>query len=64
MSKTAVNDKSNLNTPQCLFFVLRKKRLCRMTVKPGKQYCGEHEPQPKSNDGKVNILNQFSVLLW
>lgn len=39
--------------PQCQFFVVRKKRLCRMTVKPGRQYCGEHEPQPKTPDGQV-----------
>jgi tRNA:m4X modification enzyme len=28
---------------QCKFFVIRKKRLCKMTVKKGKNYCGEHE---------------------
>ncbi|KAJ8728487.1 hypothetical protein PYW07_006183 [Mythimna separata] len=38
--------------PQCQYFVLRKKRLCRMTVRPGRQYCGEHEPQPKTTDGQ------------
>ncbi|XP_075982064.1 tRNA:m(4)X modification enzyme TRM13 homolog [Anticarsia gemmatalis] len=38
--------------PQCQFFVVRKKRLCRMTVKPGRKYCGEHEPQPKTADGE------------
>ncbi|XP_068622970.1 tRNA:m(4)X modification enzyme TRM13 homolog [Battus philenor] len=32
--------------PQCQFYVVRKKRLCRMTVRPGKQYCGEHTPEP------------------
>ncbi|KAM3955457.1 tRNA:m(4)X modification enzyme TRM13 homolog [Aphomia sociella] len=37
--------------PQCQFFVIRKKRLCRMTVRPGRQYCGEHEPKPKTEDG-------------
>lgn len=35
-------------TPQCQFFVQRKKRLCRMTVKPGRRYCGEHQPQPNA----------------
>lgn len=28
--------------PRCTFFVLRKKRNCRMFVKPGKSFCGEH----------------------
>ncbi|XP_059062379.1 tRNA:m(4)X modification enzyme TRM13 homolog [Achroia grisella] len=40
-----------VSSPQCQFFVLRKKRLCRMTVRPGRQYCGEHEPQPTTEDG-------------
>lgn len=26
----------------CHFFVERKKRYCRMTVKSGNKYCGEH----------------------
>ncbi|KAF9796924.1 hypothetical protein SFRURICE_016592 [Spodoptera frugiperda] len=35
---------------QCQYFVVRKKRLCRMTVRPGRQYCGEHEPQPPGSE--------------
>ncbi|XP_013171435.1 PREDICTED: tRNA:m(4)X modification enzyme TRM13 homolog isoform X2 [Papilio xuthus] len=35
--------------PQCQFYVVRKKRLCRMTVRPGNQYCGEHNPLPKDD---------------
>ena len=27
---------------KCSYFVPRKKRNCRMSVKPGKKYCGEH----------------------
>lgn len=27
---------------RCHFFVKRKKRNCRMLVKPGKKFCGEH----------------------
>ena len=27
----------------CQFFIERKKRFCRMTIKKGKSYCGEHE---------------------
>lgn len=44
---------SSLTEPQCQYFVVRKKRLCRMTVRPGRQYCGEHEPHPKTDDGQV-----------
>ncbi|KOB68519.1 putative coiled-coil domain-containing protein 76, partial [Operophtera brumata] len=42
------------NEPQCQHFVTRKKRLCRMTVRPGRQYCGEHDPQPRTEDGKTD----------
>ncbi|CAG5057789.1 unnamed protein product [Parnassius apollo] len=40
---------------QCQFYVIRKKRLCRMTVRPGKQFCGEHEPHPNpmTDDGQL-----------
>ena len=34
----------------CQFFVERKKRYCKMTVKKGRQYCGEHQ----SNLGELN----------
>nr|XP_033330164.1 tRNA:m(4)X modification enzyme TRM13 homolog isoform X1 [Megalopta genalis] len=27
----------------CMYFVTRKKRYCRMTVKKGNRYCGEHQ---------------------
>ncbi|CAF4764330.1 unnamed protein product [Pieris macdunnoughi] len=39
-------------SPQCKFFVVRKKRFCRMTVRPGWNYCGEHQPQIGTKDGK------------
>ncbi|KAG8038334.1 hypothetical protein G9C98_006661 [Cotesia typhae] len=31
-----------MNSDHCKFFVERKKRFCRMTVKKGNEYCGEH----------------------
>jgi len=31
---------------KCGFYVQRKKRFCRMVVKLGAQYCGEHTPLP------------------
>ncbi|XP_057334873.1 tRNA:m(4)X modification enzyme TRM13 homolog [Microplitis mediator] len=31
-----------MDTEHCKFFVQRKKRFCRMTVKKGHKYCGEH----------------------
>ncbi|XP_072945447.1 tRNA:m(4)X modification enzyme TRM13 homolog [Epargyreus clarus] len=46
-SVNKVKTNNSLNHPQCQFFVIRKKRLCRMTVRPGRNYCGEHEPEPK-----------------
>ncbi|XP_028168877.1 tRNA:m(4)X modification enzyme TRM13 [Ostrinia furnacalis] len=45
---------NEVQSPQCQYFVVRKKRLCRMTVRPGRQYCGEHEPEPKLDDGQAD----------
>lgn len=50
------------NEPQCQYFVVRKKRLCRMTVRPGRNYCGEHEPQPKTADGQVLTSSQHNLI--
>ena len=30
------------NLKQCAFFLKRKQRFCRMTVREGNNYCGEH----------------------
>jgi len=41
---------------RCGFFVLRKKRCCRMLVKPGKKYCGEHahlEQEQLPSQGRI-----------
>lgn len=27
----------------CMYFVKKKKRYCRMTVKKGNKFCGEHQ---------------------
>lgn len=27
----------------CMYFVKKKKRYCRMTVKTGNKFCGEHQ---------------------
>lgn len=35
--------------PQCKHFVSRKKRFCKMTVKLGEEYCGEHMPSCATN---------------
>ncbi|XP_050355282.1 tRNA:m(4)X modification enzyme TRM13 homolog [Nymphalis io] len=55
MSKPSNCTETSSITPQCQYYVVRKKRLCRMTVRPGQQYCGEHEPQPKTNNGKNDL---------
>lgn len=38
--------------PSCKFFVQRKKRFCKMTVKRGNEYCGEHSIMLNLNDNK------------
>ncbi|KAG5666436.1 hypothetical protein PVAND_014464 [Polypedilum vanderplanki] len=32
------------NQPHCHFWVKRKSRYCKMTIKPNHKFCGEHEP--------------------
>lgn len=34
----------------CSFYVQRKKRFCRMSVRLGAQYCGEHSPLPQAQE--------------
>jgi len=34
----------------CGFYVQRKKRYCKMNIKPGAQYCGEHHGSPLPSD--------------
>lgn len=34
----------------CKFFVVRKKRFCKMNVAKGKEFCGEHDKGDKSDD--------------
>lgn len=64
MNKADIISEGIPSTPQCRFFVQRKKRLCRMTVKPGRNYCGEHEPEPKAEDGKARvILNYLCIFI-
>lgn len=38
----------------CKHFVTRKKRLCRITVARGEDYCGEHLPVTKSTEDSAN----------
>lgn len=52
-------DKRNVDAAKthCKHFVIRKKRYCRMTVKAGYDYCGEH--QPESERAKDDICNDY-----
>lgn len=43
--------------PHCKHFVIRKKRFCRMTVKSGYEYCGEHQPKIESSSTSQVISN-------
>ncbi len=48
---------------RCAYFVQRKKRTCRMMVKPGKRFCGEHATEEEGADlqseGKTLQLREF-----
>uniref|UniRef100_A0A8C3DK25 tRNA:m(4)X modification enzyme TRM13 n=1 Tax=Corvus moneduloides TaxID=1196302 RepID=A0A8C3DK25_CORMO len=37
---------------RCAYFVLRKRRFCRMIPAPGRRFCGEHGHQEEQNDRK------------
>lgn len=43
-------------TPHCHYWVKRKSRYCKMTIKEGAKFCGEHaldEPQPALNEKRI-----------
>lgn len=49
---------NDVKAQQCKHFVVRKKRYCKMTVKTGEEYCGEHQKLCESeavNEGAANI---------
>ncbi|KAM4774011.1 tRNA:m(4)X modification enzyme TRM13 homolog isoform 2-T2 [Cyanocitta cristata] len=37
---------------RCAYFVLRKRRFCRMIPAPGRRFCGEHSHEEEQNDRK------------
>lgn len=41
----------------CKHFVRRKKRFCRMTLKKGQEYCGEHLPKPEEQEYEPKTEN-------
>ncbi|XP_022919818.2 tRNA:m(4)X modification enzyme TRM13 homolog [Onthophagus taurus] len=49
-------EKLESDIPQCKHFVVRKKRFCKMTVKAGNEYCGEHMPQVLENNKDEDAL--------
>uniref|UniRef100_A0A0K8UED4 tRNA:m(4)X modification enzyme TRM13 n=1 Tax=Bactrocera latifrons TaxID=174628 RepID=A0A0K8UED4_BACLA len=42
--KPKIEENAAENTTNCAHWVHRKKRFCKMTVKTGEKYCGEHQP--------------------
>lgn len=47
------DNSKEMELPHCKHFVTRKKRYCRMTIKPGQEYCGEHMV-PSAKDEKAS----------
>lgn len=41
-TETVVNSKSNPDPNGCNFYVIRKKRFCRLSTNDGEKYCAEH----------------------
>jgi len=57
MAMAAVEAGTKVIRPEpgsCAFYVQRKKRFCKMSVKPGAQYCGEHSPIPATEQDLGN----------
>lgn len=48
VKKQKTDDFMSLQISTCKHFVIRKKRLCKMTVSKGQEYCGEHLPTKES----------------
>ncbi|XP_048522983.1 tRNA:m(4)X modification enzyme TRM13 homolog isoform X2 [Dendroctonus ponderosae] len=46
---------SNAASEHCKFFVHRKKRYCKMLVKLGQEFCGEHQKPLESGDNETAI---------
>nr|XP_014085816.2 tRNA:m(4)X modification enzyme TRM13 homolog [Bactrocera oleae] len=42
--KAKIEENAGEITTNCAHWVQRKKRFCKMTVKTGEKYCGEHQP--------------------
>lgn len=46
---------TTLEVQNCKHFVIRKKRFCKMTVKAGQEYCGEHQKPCEVSEGEKDI---------
>ncbi|XP_043287308.1 tRNA:m(4)X modification enzyme TRM13 homolog [Venturia canescens] len=44
----------------CRFFVKRKKRFCRMTVRNGNNYCGEHLQVSVNNEKEESLHSKYN----
>ncbi|KIH54888.1 methyltransferase TRM13 [Ancylostoma duodenale] len=44
---------------RCAYIIPRKGRSCRMLVKTGQKYCGEHANQEESNEVEVVVTSPF-----
>ncbi|KAF5302490.1 hypothetical protein FQR65_LT08580 [Abscondita terminalis] len=53
---------NSLIEPHCNHFVIRKKRYCRMTVKTGEKYCGEHQINSISEGTSANQSNKKRII--
>ena len=54
MMSTAVSNQASTEPARCSYVVPRKKRNCRMLVKPGKKFCGEHDVAKSINEPETH----------
>lgn len=50
-----------MEPPHCNYFVIRKKRFCRISIIPGGSFCAEHQPlddkeKDNANDKRIRIV--------
>lgn len=53
MSCLLQHNENTIINNHCKHYVLRKKRFCRMTVKSGFEYCGEHQPKVEITENNI-----------
>ncbi|CAD6992397.1 tRNA:m(4)X modification enzyme TRM13 homolog [Ceratitis capitata] len=58
--KPKISENVGESTTNCAHWVYRKKRFCKMTVKTGQKYCGEHQPAAELISAEDEIASEVN----